>query len=404
MHDAPTQDESSLMDPSLLTFGSLDSESPAHGTRPPSAMKIGGTPAHETSILALTNFKRRARQPSLLRMVRQTTDVEDNDLDDLDDFHPDAESTPLQVRKIGASEASNEASGVSLSSSDSRGKKRKLSTPVVQVPRSSPPYESPSGADAANSQRSSSPSLPAATMESDEEVVETQEPINRELMSETMAPPRSSSPSGDETENAPSLASPRPRRRGKARKTGRTFASDGEETDRSAKIKTRAKQKPKAQTISTAKLQSLLPRRRNRVAQRRDEYDIQNSDDVEVIPDDSDQDELQLPPPRPAARKAAASKSKKKSSKTEKKPELAISKARTSTRTYGRQSSDKENESAFVANEDEDSVDVNESTEISVDLPKSKLAAIAKKFEEVDDFEMEFESVDVDGGTSSPWR
>jgi hypothetical protein len=101
---APESESSGFGD---LTFSSLGSESPAHGTRPPSAMKIGATPGHEASILALTNFKRRARQPSLLRMVQQTTDVEDNDqsgLDDtdnfdFDDFLPEAESTPLNLRK-----------------------------------------------------------------------------------------------------------------------------------------------------------------------------------------------------------------------------------------------------------------------------------------------------------------
>lgn len=82
-HMATEEGDSSSFGDHLLSFTSLGSDSPAHGTRPPSAIKIGATPAHERSILALTNFKRRARQPSLLRMVHQTTDVEDNDLDDL---------------------------------------------------------------------------------------------------------------------------------------------------------------------------------------------------------------------------------------------------------------------------------------------------------------------------------
>lgn len=75
--------ESSGLGDHLLSFTSLGSDSPAHGTRPPSAIKVGATPAHERSILALTHFKRRPRQPSLLRMV-QTTDLEDNDLEDND--------------------------------------------------------------------------------------------------------------------------------------------------------------------------------------------------------------------------------------------------------------------------------------------------------------------------------
>lgn len=73
----------------MLSFTSLDSNSPAHGTRLPSAIKVGATPAHERSILALTNFKRRARQPSLLRMVHQTTDLEDNDGEDMDLYADD---------------------------------------------------------------------------------------------------------------------------------------------------------------------------------------------------------------------------------------------------------------------------------------------------------------------------
>lgn len=73
----------------LLSFTSLGSDSPAHGTRPPSAIKVGATPAHERSILALTNFKRRARQPSLLRMVHQTTDLDDNDGADMDLYADD---------------------------------------------------------------------------------------------------------------------------------------------------------------------------------------------------------------------------------------------------------------------------------------------------------------------------
>lgn len=91
-HVVTEEGDSSGFGDHLLSFTSLGSESPAHGTRPPSAIKVGATPAHERSILALTNFKRRARQPSLLRMVNQTMDLEDNhsdnsnmDLYELDD-------------------------------------------------------------------------------------------------------------------------------------------------------------------------------------------------------------------------------------------------------------------------------------------------------------------------------
>lgn len=392
------EDESSLLDPSLITFGSLDSESPAHGTRPPSAMKVGGTPAHETSILALTNFRRRARQPSLLRMVHQTTDVEDNDpddLDDLDDFHPEDESTPLHVRKGVGSEEANESSGLSLSSTSSRGKKRKLSSPVVQVPRSSPPYDPPSGADVTNSQHSASPSLLEDMIESREDVLETQEQSDPEIMSETMAPPMSSSELGDEIENSPERPRAR-RKRGTSRKKNMS-ESEGEETDRP--VRSGARHRPKMPTMSTAKLQALLPRRRTRMPQEHDEYDFQSSDDIHITTFDSDQDELQLPP----LRKSAPVRSTKKVSRPVKKSMMPPETAKKNTRTYSRRtSSDKENESTFVANED--SVDVDEPSTSSIDVPKSKLAAITKKFEDVDAWEMDFESVDVGGVSSSPWR
>lgn len=88
-HVATEEGDSSGFGDHLLSFTSLGSDSPAHGTRPPSAIKVGATPAHERSILALTNFKRRTRQPSLLRMVHQTTDVEDSDQDNMDLYELD---------------------------------------------------------------------------------------------------------------------------------------------------------------------------------------------------------------------------------------------------------------------------------------------------------------------------
>ncbi|KAH7121210.1 hypothetical protein B0J11DRAFT_533712 [Dendryphion nanum] len=413
---APTgeDDESSMLDPSLLTFGSLDSDSPAHGTRPPSAMKFGATPAHETSILALKNFKRRPRQLSLLHQTHQTTDVEDNhdlysdDLEELDDFLPDAESTPLHTRKLGPDEKMNENNGLSLSSTSSRAKKRKLS-PVIQVPRSSPPYDPPSGPDISNSRNSLSPSLPEV-IES-QEVPETQEEPDQErepeseILSETMAPPLSSSSDLSEVEESP--VKPRQRRKRAATRKGSgqydSDGSDGAGTERPRRAQARSK-KPQKPAFSTAKLQALLPRRRNHVAQERDEFDVESSDEVQVV--DSDEDELQAPMSR--LRKTTVSKSKpkstKKTAKAAKKHDKSAVTTRRNTRTYGRRiSSDKENENAIMANED--SEDVDESTEIAVTaLPSTQLAAIAKRFEDVDAWEMDFESIDVTGGSSSPWR
>ena len=90
--------------------------------QPGSALRPQSTPAVESSILALKNFKRRPRQPSMLAMVQQRTvsarpsavntaasedpsvfdveaeDEEDEDEDE-DEFAPEAEGTPLHVSK-----------------------------------------------------------------------------------------------------------------------------------------------------------------------------------------------------------------------------------------------------------------------------------------------------------------
>ncbi|KAF1995405.1 hypothetical protein P154DRAFT_445556 [Amniculicola lignicola CBS 123094] len=386
LHDTLVDEESSITFGDL-SFGSLDSQSPAHGTRPPSM--IGGTPAHETSFLALTNFKRRTRQPSLLRMVHQTTDVEDNDLDELDDFNPEAESTPLNLCK-NEKEQENEANvDLSLSSTSSRGRKRKLSSPVVQVPRSSPPFEPPSGVDVEES-RSSSPSLPENIVPSREEVPDSQLPPESEPPSETQAPPRSSSTPVEDVEDSPV----KPRQRGRRKATHSAAANLKGEANKSANGRT------KAQSISTAKLQSMLPRRRTYRTEERDAFDIASSDEADPTPIDSDEDELQMPTRRTSAkRKGPKAEVAKKTSRKAKKPAMLAAAVRKNTKTYGRLSSDKEN-----AGGEDESRDVENTTELSVTAPKSALAAIAKKFEDVDAFEMEFESVDASGENSSPWR
>ncbi|KAF2180578.1 hypothetical protein K469DRAFT_714573 [Zopfia rhizophila CBS 207.26] len=403
--DAPEDEGDSLPSDNLFTFDSLDSDSPAHGTRPPSAMKGLGTPAHETSILALANFKRRARQPSLLRMVHQTTDMEDNGLDDLDDFNPQDESTPLHVQKSGLAEDASDSSVLSVPSSSCRGTKRKLASPEVQVPRSSPPFNPPSGADVEESP--SSPSLPDDIIVSREDIPVGQEQVEPEVMSETMAPPKSSSPLVEEVVESP-IKPHRTRAKRKETKQISRYRRDSGSEDEEPKqpAKSKSKQKPKAARFSTAKLQALLPRRRTCIAQEHDEFEIPDSDEVDATPVDSDQDELQMASTRVASttRKTAPSTLIQKASRNAKKSSMPTGTAKQNARTYGnrRTSSDKENESTFVLNES--SEDVEETTETTINLPKNSLAAIAKKFEEVDAWEMEFESVDVEGGSSSPWR
>lgn len=84
---------------------------------PGSAIRVHGTPAHEMSLLALKNFRRRPRQPSMLQMIQNRTTSarpslansqanEDSSVFDLgadedeEDFLPEAEGTPLQVSNV----------------------------------------------------------------------------------------------------------------------------------------------------------------------------------------------------------------------------------------------------------------------------------------------------------------
>jgi hypothetical protein len=327
-------------------------------------------------------------------MVQQTTDVEDNDqssLDDtdnfdFDDFLPQAESTPLKVRKSAPEDETRNDSGTQISSSGSRGVKRKLS-PVVQVPRSSPPYDPPSGADV-ESARSSSPSLPEIVPSREELIEQTQD--DQEPLSETNAPPMSSSPVHEIPKPAQSPDQIRTRQRGRQSKKAPKYEySDAEETQTPAQAKrtTTAKAKP---SISTAQLKGLLPRRRNRNLRDRDEFDLESS---EATPIDSDQDELQMPNPRSRPRapagKLASPKASKKTGRGRKAATARVSK------TYSRRiSSDKENEAGN---------DAEEPTVASIIEHSDKLAAIKKKFEEVDAFELEFETVDATT-SSSPFR
>ncbi len=161
-------------------------------------------------------------------------------------------------------------------------------------------------------------------------------------------------------------------------------------------MKTRRNAKKKSQpSISTAQLTDLLPRRRARLHEH-DEFDLTSSDNVEPV--DSDQDELQMPDRRnrnrPGTAKPASPRAIKKSTRGKK---TAPGKtAHRVSRTYSRRiSSDKENDEA---NRNEEGA-----AETSAIEHSEKLAAIRKKFEEVDAFELEFETVDTTT-SSSPFR
>jgi hypothetical protein len=103
-----------------------------------------GTPAQVGSALKIGQFKRRAREPSILRTGqkarRNQMDYED---EDEDDFNPEDESTPLNLSKT-----KNMTTSSAASSSNSR--KRKLSAVQVPQSQSSPTLPSPRAIGAFN--------------------------------------------------------------------------------------------------------------------------------------------------------------------------------------------------------------------------------------------------------------
>lgn len=446
--------------------------SSSHWNAPPSAVKAQGTPAAgETSVLALSMFKRRKRQPSLLRMMQQS-DVEDGGdgseedsaltLDySLGDFEPDHESTPLNLKKGSA------ALGSEPRTSSSR--KRKLAereTEEVQVPRSSPPVEEqdePSRVRATSSEHlySDASDLPQVVADTQPEPEEVEAEGDTAAAAVVVSDTRSSTSilSSVIVEPEPAEApAKRPRRsvresvtyggrstRQKAKNieedhTADPLSSDSDSdtaTDTPVRTRTTRKNAParkmKAMSLSTATLQSLLPRRREILAPRTakaaaNTFEIPSSDvedEEEVAEEESaDEDELHSTPPPTTRRKGrkTASAAPKASDSTVRGKKIAGAalpengKGKRLSRTYGRNqrmSSDKENQdgnaSIYVDNGGEESdgdEDVVETSEMREAAIKSKeLDAAARKFREVDEWEMEFESVDMGGASaSSPWR
>jgi hypothetical protein len=178
--------------------------------QPQSALKAQGTPALETSILALGRFKRRKRQPSVIRLVQLEAEAEaaasaeseldvELDLDlGMDDFNPDDESTPLHLTSTRL---------VTDGSSSSRKRKRHVSDEDREMP-SSPPFAPPSKIVVLSSDASSE--LSNIDMSEDDRLPRAQfeplEPEDHDPMSETNAPPLSTSP---ERSPPPEAAPPR---------------------------------------------------------------------------------------------------------------------------------------------------------------------------------------------------
>ncbi|KAG9246956.1 hypothetical protein BJ878DRAFT_241828 [Calycina marina] len=399
-------------------------------------LEMAGTPAIG-SALRLGNFKRRAREPSILGTVRKKQQERVPYDDDEDDFNPDDESTPLNLSKTRTMNSSS-----APSSSNSR--KRKIS--AVQVPQSQTrssaslprdefvqePEVVPvsgrilnDGSDARDDVNAKNPGEEYDGGEEENYEVAPSSPLQQlpvasiedrsvtpEPWSETMAPPQSSSLSPLRSPTQPRVQiaqSTRPPSRGRRPLRGQTPMIYSQVSppssppslihspNRSARAPAKSKvqkQPPPPSKLSTAQLQALLPRRRQHG---RSEFDIASSDDeIDVTGLAPDDDELTHSTIRaPPRRGFALSRTKEKSVS---KPKSA------SKRTYGskRATSDKENDEEHGP-DDSLAPLADDESENSQELEKrvgKELKLAAKKFAEVDKWEMEFE--DVAASSSSP--
>lgn len=405
------------------------------GSRRPSS--AAGERPEIGSVLRLGNFKRRAREPSILgttQKPQQSRPTFDSDSDS-NDFAPEDESTPLNFAKTRAVPSS------------SSSRKRKLSS--IQVPRSQEAtqvQQSPSKPPVDKDNSEPEEMIPAtAPIESDydsSELEKSLSPGNHPLpsieqiatpepMSETMAPPRGSasplssaeslqsSPPPPEPVPNPRQAITRPRRILNPRTPPRTTNAGLDSSPissppslthspdlptRSTSTRPTRKAAPQPAALSTAALQALLPRRRQRD---RSALEVDSSDsEVDVTGLGEHDDELTIIVAPTSRRQASAPPNPRVSvpppKGAQKSKSIAKSKGK---RTYGKKpaptTSDKENEvdpddTLAPVQDDvvpEEPQGVN-SSEVEKTIGK-ELRQAAKKFKEVDKWELEFEECEA---------
>ena len=395
------------------------------------------TPATESSVLAIAKFKRRPRQPSILQLVQQQGNhaIEQDDDEDLYDFLPDDESTPFLVSK---KEPKMQDTPTSPSPSSehlptlNQSRKRKLTSPDIQVPRSQSLVDRPTTPIVQDLGISDTYSIPG-----DEPELPTRHLFHvpsPQFHSDTLAPPQSSSPLHASPQHkrptrsrppAKSLPRGRAGRKNPGRKTVTTPASDPEEPLSEASEHPSPAQPSRKRnvlapkTLSSASLQNLLPRRRH-PRRHAGEFDIPSSGEEVIDTTGLDEDEDELSHVATARRvvvkkipaKTPGSKKRVANATAGKKP--VQGKGKGPTRTYARKVSDKENkprttsedgeqeESLGPVGDDDDTGNADGEAGRAGPMRNSpsgtELQRLAEYFREVDKFVLNF--VDDTGSSS----
>ncbi|KAI9675383.1 MAG: hypothetical protein M1817_001287 [Caeruleum heppii] len=385
------------------------------------------TPMRDEPVFDIANFKRRQRQPSILRMLQaqQANERDDNAVSaSEDDFQPDDESTPLNLSKSVASLQPGSTSATpSIPNDDScLSRKRKLSSPEVQVPKSSPPEKRQRSLDAAVAQRS--PPTHTELQSRQDISLARKRKTTPVKPSQTMRPPASSPLDAEMTATPLHDIAPEQSRvnRSSAQKprhpiTSNTLHSLGAEraiglkamSESSSTRHLRGEQRSKPrQSLSTAALQDLLPRRRRRRHNVRPEFDILSSDvDLDTGGLATDDDELLVMPAnrlKPSRHHPASNKmARATTARAQRSKRSVAAVGQSGPKTYARRSiSDKENsgwDEAGAMDQEEDSLGpvANDGSSVSIEAgrraPSRELRAARQKFEEVDQWSLDFEAV-----------
>lgn len=345
--------------------------------------KVPGTPAFESSVLS--NFRRRARQPSILQMMQTedgSSEIDDDDF--LGGLSPEDESTPLNVSRGKSLVIRNAKSSQSSSPSSDGLRKRKREAEKIQVP------QSPMGIVESTPIESSIRGIQKTEFHARTNTFRPAE--SPEAFSQTMAAQVSSS-----APQSPIQITQLPT------------------SDRlSPAILKHAKESSKQadgnpEHLTTATLQNkLLPRRRQRRRKQRGTADFDTSSDGN---ENENYDELIHVPSRKPSRTQRkntdrpSSKAKQgKRKHASKKSDTGATNPSTSSRAVD---VDKENQPTDMSSPlssalDSDAFD----TDVSMSMPNSpgkfmseELRSQAKKFAEVDKWQMEYEDVISNAGS-----
>jgi hypothetical protein len=382
---------------------------------------------------SLSAKKSVATTPAVKRTKRKSDEMESphSALDALRRKHRKSEVVPAEEEPLPSMDDAQQ-SGVHDTSDHEASPVQNPITSDVQVinssPQSTPPTE-PSSTRKIPGTQEEDFAVPSTeeqerlhTLQQDaQEEEQDEEEDDHDTLNATMAEPASSSPIG----------SPIP-------ETQRTdiYADPLTQLSPPEPAKTRSKTTKKPTAMSTATLRALLPKRTQRPQPRskRTEYDISSDEDedddataFDTTHLDDDEDELggrirrqkQKAPAPSKGRKAAASKSKSKQSLSTRKPSAPPPPAKTkagskakgkTTRTYGRATttSDKENAGGDEPLSEEEDNDHVGNTSLSMrDVAHSKeLEEARRKFAEVDNWDLTFESMSNEDHRSSSqgWR